>query len=57
MLGFLFFRAFDIVKPWPVRQFERLHGGTGIMADDVMAGVYGNLLLRAVALLLPVSFF
>jgi len=57
VLGFLVFRVFDIVKPWPARQFERLPGGTGIMADDVMAGIYGNLLLRGVALLLPVSFF
>jgi phosphatidylglycerophosphatase A len=46
ILGFLIFRAFDIVKPWPARQFERFPGGLGIMADDLMAGVYANLLLR-----------
>jgi phosphatidylglycerophosphatase A len=46
VVGFLIFRVFDIVKPWPVRQFESFPGGAGIMADDLMAGVYGNLLLR-----------
>lgn len=45
LAAFLLFRAFDIVKPWPVRQFEALPGGAGIMADDVMAGVYGALVL------------
>jgi phosphatidylglycerophosphatase A len=45
--GFLLFRAFDIVKPYPARQLERLHGGLGVMADDVMAAVYANLALRA----------
>lgn len=45
--GFLLFRAFDIWKPWPVRQLERLPGGAGIVADDVMAGVYGALVLFA----------
>jgi phosphatidylglycerophosphatase A len=44
--GFLLFRAADIVKPFPARRLERLHGGFGIMADDVMAGIYANLALR-----------
>ncbi len=44
--AFLLFRAFDIVKPFPIRHFERLPGGIGIMADDLMAGVYANLALR-----------
>lgn len=43
--GFLLFRLFDIVKPPPVRQFERLPAGWGIMADDLVAGVYANLSL------------
>jgi phosphatidylglycerophosphatase A len=43
--GFLLFRFFDIWKPAPVRQLEKLHGGMGIVADDVMAGVYGALVL------------
>jgi phosphatidylglycerophosphatase A len=38
--GFLLFRAADILKPWPVRQLERLPGGYGIMADDLAAGVF-----------------
>ena len=43
--GFFIFRVMDIVKPWPARNFEALHGGVGIMADDLMAGVYGNLVM------------
>ena len=45
-VGFLLFRAADIVKPFPARRLERLPGGLGIMADDVMAGIYANLGLR-----------
>lgn len=41
LAAFVLFRLFDIWKPVPVRQLERLPGGTGIVADDVMAGVYG----------------
>ena len=40
ILAFLLFRFFDIVKPYPARKFENLHGGLGIMADDVVAGIY-----------------
>ncbi len=43
--GFFLFRIFDIIKPFPGRQAEKLHGGWGIMMDDVIAGVYGNLVL------------
>jgi phosphatidylglycerophosphatase A len=43
--AFLVFRLFDIWKPVPVRQLERLPGGAGIVADDVMAGVYAGLVL------------
>ena len=46
VLGFFAFRAMDIFKPWPARDLEHLPGGWGIMADDLMAGVYANLLLR-----------
>ena len=45
--GFVLFRVFDVFKPYPARDLERLPGGWGIMCDDVMAGVYANLLLRA----------
>ena len=48
-LGFFVFRALDIVKPWPANRFERLPGGLGIMADDLMAGVYGNIVLQIAA--------
>ena len=44
-IGFVLFRFFDIVKPAPVRQLERLKEGFGVMADDIMAGVYGGLVL------------
>ncbi len=54
VLGFLLFRVFDIVKPFPARQCERLHGGLGIMADDAVAGIYGNLALRLVIWIVPV---
>jgi len=43
--AFLLFRLMDIWKPPPVRQLERLRGGSGIVADDVMAGVYAALVL------------
>ncbi len=46
LLGFLLFRAFDIVKPPPARQLERAHGGWGIMLDDLAAGVYAAVVLR-----------
>jgi phosphatidylglycerophosphatase A len=48
LVGFFLFRAFDIVKPFPARQCERMHGGLGIMADDAVAGIYGNLALRLI---------
>ncbi len=44
-IGFVLFRIFDIVKPWPVRRFEALPKGWGIVADDLMAGVYGAIVL------------
>jgi phosphatidylglycerophosphatase A len=52
-VGFLIFRVLDVVKPWPSRQLESLHGGLGIMADDAMAGVYGYLLMRGLLLIAP----
>jgi phosphatidylglycerophosphatase A len=44
--GFLLFRVLDVVKPAPARQLEHLPGGWGIMCDDLMAGIYANVLLR-----------
>lgn len=51
--GFFVFRILDIIKPFPADRFERLHGGTGIMADDLMAGVYGCLLMHAAIRWIP----
>jgi phosphatidylglycerophosphatase A len=47
LIGFGLFRLFDIWKPAPARQFENLPGGQGIVADDLMAGLYGALVLFA----------
>ena len=41
VFAFLVFRVLDILKPWPIRKFEGLPGGLGIMADDVAAGIVG----------------
>jgi phosphatidylglycerophosphatase A len=42
-VGFVLFRLFDIWKPFPARRAERLPGGLGVMADDLVAGAYANL--------------
>ncbi|MBP9722002.1 MAG: phosphatidylglycerophosphatase A [Gammaproteobacteria bacterium] len=49
IIGFLLFRFFDIVKPWPIRIIDqRMSGGMGIMFDDVLAGIYANILLNII---------
>jgi phosphatidylglycerophosphatase A len=53
IVGFFVFRLFDIVKPYPCRRVEKLHGGVGIMADDLIAGVYTNIVLRLASLVWP----
>lgn len=53
VVGFLLFRVLDIVKPWPSRGFEALPGGLGVMADDAMAAVYANLLMRGMMAVMP----
>jgi phosphatidylglycerophosphatase A len=53
VLAFLLFRAFDILKPWPVSWADRLHGATGVMLDDILAGAIAAALLLAFAALLP----
>lgn len=50
-LGFLLFRLFDIFKPWPCKRLEKLPNGLGILADDLMAGVYGAILAGGFILL------
>jgi len=52
IVSFILFRFFDIVKPYPARQMERLHGGLGIMCDDLVAGVYA-----AVVVLVAIGLF
>jgi phosphatidylglycerophosphatase A len=49
--GFALFRFFDIVKPWPIRRFQDLTGGTGVMADDLAAGIFANLVLQLVSII------
>lgn len=46
LIGFVWFRVFDIAKPWPISRLERLPGGWGIMADDLLAGAFAAAALR-----------
>jgi phosphatidylglycerophosphatase A len=55
LVAFVLFRLFDIWKPPPVRQLEQLPGGAGIMADDLMAGIYGAVILGVVRVFAPSS--
>ena len=49
LAGFVLFRFFDIVKPWPIRWVDkRLHGGFGIMLDDVLAGIFALIALHSI---------
>ncbi len=53
LVGFVAFRVFDIVKPFPVSAAERLPVGWGVMADDVVAGLYAYLTVRVLAAVAP----
>ena len=53
LAGFLLFRLLDILKPYPANRLEALPGGAGIMADDLAAGIYANLVLQAAVHFLP----
>jgi phosphatidylglycerophosphatase A len=53
---FILFRIFDIAKPWPVRQSQKLYGGWGVTADDVLAAVYVNIVILVVWMLKPAWF-
>lgn len=48
LLAFISFRTFDILKPFPIKHIERLPAGWGIMSDDVMAGIYANIMLQVI---------
>lgn len=53
-MGFVLFRFFDVLKPFPVGLIDRrMKGGTAVMLDDLAAAVYANLVLHALALLIP----
>jgi phosphatidylglycerophosphatase A len=52
VFGTFLFRLFDIYKPFPIRRLERLGKGVGVMADDLLAGVYANIVLQIIYWLL-----
>jgi phosphatidylglycerophosphatase A len=47
-LIFVFFRLFDIIKPFPIKKLEKLSLGWGVMSDDVLAGIYANIIVRII---------
>ena len=51
ILGFFIFRVFDVIKPWPIRKLEKLPKGWGILADDLLAGVYAAIVLQVCVML------
>jgi phosphatidylglycerophosphatase A len=53
VVGFLVFRACDVVKPFPAGRAERLPGGLGVMCDDVLAGVWGYVIMRGLLWAFP----
>jgi phosphatidylglycerophosphatase A len=50
--AFVLFRAFDVIKPWPLKRFQDLHGGLGVMLDDIGAGLYTNAVLQVAVFML-----
>jgi phosphatidylglycerophosphatase A len=55
-MGFFLFRVFDILKPFPIRRLERwFKGGWGVVLDDVLAGIYANIVLQIIASLFTLS--
>ena len=48
IIGFFLFRLFDVVKPYPAFGMQKLKGGVGVMADDIVAGIYTNIVLQVV---------
>ena len=55
IVAFVLFRLLDVVKPWPARRLEHLPGGFGVVLDDMMAGVYGNLMMWGLVRLMPAT--
>jgi len=52
IIAFILFRVFDIFKPFPIGRIEKMHGGKGIMLDDIVAGLYANIVVQILARLL-----
>ena len=53
VLGFILFRFFDILKPWPIRIIDqKVHGGFGIMVDDIVAAVFAAIVLQIIVLVI-----
>jgi len=52
-IGFLLFRVFDIIKPFPAKQSQQIKGGLGIMIDDLIAGFYSLIILHIILLIFP----
>lgn len=48
LIGFILFRIFDIWKPFPISNLQKFPGGIGIMADDILAGIFSNLILQII---------
>jgi phosphatidylglycerophosphatase A len=53
LVGFLLFRFYDVIKPYPARRLEDAPGGWGVMLDDAMAGIYGQVSLRLLVWAMP----
>ena len=50
--GFVLFRFFDIAKPWPISRIQEIPGGAGVMADDILAGIFTNGVLQLLAIII-----
>ncbi len=58
LCGFFLFRFFDILKPWPIGWIDKhVHGGSGIMVDDLIAGVFANIVLLVLLKFPPIDLF
>jgi phosphatidylglycerophosphatase A len=51
VIGFILFRAFDMIKPYPIRKLEKLPSGLGIVVDDIAAGLYAGIALSVISML------
>jgi len=56
LIGFGLFRFFDIAKPLGIRKLESLKGGVGVMADDILAGIYANIVLQIIIYIITIYF-